>query len=78
MSIQSYEEACDFCIGIIINRNSTSCTSTYESYEYEYMTFFFFLSSLYLSFAILTVQLVPEDFTKRIIPLSRTHSQAVE
>ena len=26
----------------------------------------------------LTVQLVPRDFTKRIIPLTRTHSQAVE
>ena len=31
-------------------------------------------SSLYLSFAILTVQLVPWDFTKRIIPITRTHS----
>ena len=26
----------------------------------------------------LTVQLVPKDFTKRVIPLNRTHSQAVE
>lgn len=36
---------------------------------------FLFFSSLSQSFAILTIQLAPRDFTKRSIPITRKHSK---